>query len=42
MAYFTAPEVDMEETAHFILKVTDRGEPQLSRYKRVIVTITPK
>jgi len=42
MAYFTAPEVDKEETAHFILKVTDRGEPQLSRYKRVIVTIIPK
>ncbi len=39
MADFTAPEVDKEETAHFILKVTDRGEPQLSRYKRVIVTI---
>jgi len=31
--YFTAPEVTKEETAHFILKVTDRGEPQLSRYK---------
>jgi len=39
---FTAPEVDKEETAHFILKVTDKGEPQLSRYKRVIVTISPK
>jgi len=42
MAYYTAPEVDKEETAHFILKVTDKGEPQLSRYKRVIVTIIPK
>lgn len=42
MANFTAPEVDKEETAHFILKVTDRGEPKLSRYKRVIVTIIPK
>ena len=41
-AGYTAPEVDKEETAHFILKVTDRGEPQLSRYKRVIVTIIPK
>lgn len=37
-----APMVDQEETAHFILKVTDKGEPQLSRYKRVIVTIQPK
>jgi hypothetical protein len=42
MAYYTAPAVDREETAHFILKVTDKGEPQLSSYKRVIVTITPK
>lgn len=42
IAYFTAPEVDKKETAHFILKVTDKGEPQLSRYKRVIVTILPK
>jgi hypothetical protein len=42
MAHFTAPKVDKEETAHFILKVTDKGEPQLSRYKRVIVTIKPK
>lgn len=41
-AYFTAPQVDKEETAHFIVKVTDRGEPQLSRYKRVIVTILPE
>ena len=42
LAYFTAPEVNKEETVHFILKVTDRGEPQLSRYKRVIVNILPK
>ena len=42
MAYFTAPKVDQQETAHFILKVTDRGEPPLSRYKRVIVTILPE
>lgn len=42
MAYFTAPEVETEETAHFILKVTDRGEHQLSRYKRVIVTFEPE
>ena len=37
-----APEVSKPETAHFILKVTDRGTPALSRYKRVIVTILPK
>lgn len=41
MAYFTAPKIDKEETAHFILKVTDKGEPQLSRYQRIIVTIKP-
>lgn len=40
--YVTAPVVDKKETAHFILKVTDKGTPQLSRYKRVIVTILPK
>jgi hypothetical protein len=36
-----APEVEKSETAHFILKVTDKGTPALSRYKRVIVTIQP-
>lgn len=38
---FVAPEVEKPETAHFILKVTDKGNPALSRYKRVIVTIKP-
>jgi len=37
----TAPKVDKEVNAHFILKVTDKGSPALSRYKRVIVTVTP-
>lgn len=37
-----APEVTSPQTVHFILKVTDKGTPALSRYKRVIVTITPK
>ncbi len=36
-----APKVDKPETVHFILRVTDKGSPPLSRYKRVIVTITP-
>jgi hypothetical protein len=40
-AHFTAPNVDKEETAHFILKITDKGTPPLSSYKRVIVTIKP-
>jgi hypothetical protein len=41
-AWVRAPEVKKKETAHFILKVTDKGEPPLSRYKRVIVSIVPK
>ena len=38
----TAPKVDKEEIIHIVLKVTDKGEPQLSRYKRVILTVQPK
>jgi hypothetical protein len=38
----TAPEVEKEETIHIILKVTDKGEPQLSRYKRVIIKVVPE
>ena len=37
----TAPKVNHPSTAHFILRVTDKGSPALSRYRRVIVTITP-
>ena len=40
--YVTAPEVEKEETIHFNVKVSDKGTPALSRYKRVIVTIIPK
>jgi hypothetical protein len=36
-----APKVDKPETVHFILRVTDKGSPPLSRYKRIIVRITP-
>ncbi|MFM2363981.1 MAG: hypothetical protein RLZZ316_2883 [Bacteroidota bacterium] len=38
---FTAPVVEHEQTIHFILKVTDKGTPALTSYKRVIVTIKP-
>ena len=38
----TAPVVDSSQTIHFILKVTDKGIPALSRYKRVIVQVVPK
>ncbi|MFI1770404.1 nucleoside hydrolase-like domain-containing protein [Thalassobellus citreus] len=41
-AYITAPKVDKKETIHFILKLTDKGIPKLSRYKRVIITVLPK
>lgn len=41
-AYIIAPEVDKKKTAHFILKVTDKGKPPLSRYKRIIVNILPE
>ena len=38
---FTAPAVSEPREAHFIVRVTDKGEPPLSRYKRVIVTVAP-
>lgn len=37
-----APDVDKQETIHIILKVTDKGTPPLSSYKRIIVTVLPK
>ena len=37
-----APQVDAPKTLHFILRVTDKGTPPLSRYKRVIVTVVPR
>ena len=36
-----APSVQKEETIHFILKVTDKGTPALSRYGRVIIRVKP-
>jgi hypothetical protein len=41
MHTIVAPEVDSPQTVHFILKVSDKGSPVLSRYKRVIVTVIP-
>jgi hypothetical protein len=40
--FVIAPKVEKNETAHFILRVTDKGNPPLSRYRRVIVNIMPK
>ena len=36
-----APVVSKAETAHFIVKVIDKGSPALTSYRRVIVTILP-
>ena len=40
-ASFTAPTVSAPQTIHIILAVTDSGLPTLTRYQRVIVTVTP-
>jgi hypothetical protein len=37
-----APRVEKAETTHFILRLTDKGSPPLTRYQRVIVTILPE
>lgn len=36
-----APPVTSPKTVHFVLRVTDKGAPALSGYRRVIVTIVP-
>lgn len=36
-----APEVTKPEKLHFVVAVTDNGEPSLTRYQRVIVTLMP-
>lgn len=38
----TAPTVSKPEIIHFILQVTDKGTPSLTRYRRVIVTVLPE
>ncbi len=40
--YVTAPVVAKPETIHFILKVSDKGSPSLTRYKRVVMTVLPE
>ena len=40
-AYVVAPKVAQKETIHIILKLTDKGTPALTRYKRIIVTVVP-
>jgi len=40
-ASFIAPKVNQPQTIHIILAVTDNGQPALTRYRRVIVTVLP-
>ena len=40
--YIVAPEVEKPKTAHFILKLSDKGSPPLARYKRIIVDVVPQ
>ncbi|WP_171741133.1 DUF1593 domain-containing protein [Spirosoma taeanense] len=40
-ASLVAPKVTKPETMHFILAVTDKGSPALTRYQRVILTVYP-
>jgi hypothetical protein len=41
-ASFTAPSMGFPQEMHFILAVSDRGQPNLTRYKRVLVKVQPK
>ena len=41
VATFTAPAVTAPESLHLILTATDRGDPPLTRYGRVVVTVEP-
>jgi hypothetical protein len=41
-ASFTAPRVNVDQTIHMILVVTDDGSPPLTRYQRAIVTVSPR
>ena len=40
--YWRAPVVEKEEKVHVILEVRDRGEPCMTSYKRIIVTVSPE
>ena len=38
---FVAPVVTEPQTIHLVLAVTDRGEPRLTSYRRVVFTVLP-
>jgi len=42
VASFVAPAVDLPQTVHVLLIVTDRGSPPLARYRRAIVELLPR
>lgn len=39
---FEAPPVTSPETVHWIVAVTDRGSPPLTRYRRIVCTVLPR
>lgn len=39
---FQVPAVSAPATAHVILQVSDKGSPALTRYQRVVLSITPR
>jgi hypothetical protein len=41
-ASFVAPPAETEATLPALLILTDRGDPPLTRYRRIVVTVTPK
>ena len=38
-ASFAAPRVDSEKTIHVVLEVSDNGQPSLTSYRRMVVTV---
>ncbi|HZN65019.1 MAG TPA: hypothetical protein VFB66_06930, partial [Tepidisphaeraceae bacterium] len=38
---FVAPRVTQPETLHLLLILTDAGDPPLTRYRRVVLTVQP-
>ncbi len=39
--FLSIPEVDKKGSIHMILRLTDKGRPSLSRYKRITIDIEP-
>jgi hypothetical protein len=41
-ASFVAPSSSAGKVIHVVLTVTDRGEPPLTRYGRIVTTVEPR